>query len=79
MADDRTFGQRVVWLRQWRGMEQKELARLAGMSASHLNRIERGVLTNPTPRTVRRLAYALDVTVDHLAGETGVRRRSPRR
>lgn len=55
-------------LREDRGITQEQLAFDAGITASALSRIERG-LNSPGWMTVRRLAQALDVTLVRLAGE----------
>jgi len=55
-------------LREDSGMTQEQLAFDAGITASALSRIERG-LNSPGWMTVRRLAEALDVTLVRLAGE----------
>jgi transcriptional regulator with XRE-family HTH domain len=55
-------------LREERGITQEQLAFDAGITASALSRIERG-LNSPGWMTVRRLAQALDVTLVRLAGE----------
>ena len=55
-------------LREDRGITQEQLAFDAGMTASALSRIERG-LNSPGWMTVRRLAAALDVTLVRLVGE----------
>jgi transcriptional regulator with XRE-family HTH domain len=61
-------------LREDRGISQEQLAFDAGMTASALSRIERG-LNNPGWMTVKRLAAALDVTLVRLAGEVESARR----
>jgi transcriptional regulator with XRE-family HTH domain len=65
-------------LREQRGITQEQLAFDAGLTASALSRIERG-LNNPGWMTVRRLAAALDVTLVHLAREVEDARRQPSR
>jgi len=55
-------------LREDSGITQEQLAFDAGITASALSRIERG-LNSPGWMTVRRLAEALDVTLVRLAGE----------
>jgi transcriptional regulator with XRE-family HTH domain len=55
-------------LREDRGITQEQLAFDAGITASALSRIERG-LNSPGWTTVKRLAQALDVTLVRLAGE----------
>jgi transcriptional regulator with XRE-family HTH domain len=53
-------------LREDRQITQEQLAFEAGITASALSRIERGV-NNPGWMTVRRLTEALDVTLVQLA------------
>jgi transcriptional regulator with XRE-family HTH domain len=55
-------------LREDSGITQEQLAFDAGITASALSRIERG-LNSPGWMTVRRLAEALDVTLVRLARE----------
>lgn len=55
-------------LREDRDITQEQLAFDAGMTASALSRIERG-LNSPGWMTVKRLAQALDVSLVHLVGE----------
>ncbi len=55
-------------LREERGITQEQLAFDAGMTASALSRIERG-LNSPGWMTVRRLAQALDISLVRLVGE----------
>jgi DNA-binding XRE family transcriptional regulator len=53
-----------VW-REKRGMGLRDLARRAGMSPAHLSMLERGQ-RNGSLDTLRRLATALDTTIDAL-------------
>ena len=53
-----------VW-RGYRGMTQSELAEKSGFDQADISRIERGQ-REPTGRTLRALASALDVTVGDL-------------
>jgi transcriptional regulator with XRE-family HTH domain len=55
-------------LREDREITQEQLAFDAGMTASALSRIERG-LNSPGWMTVKRLAQALDISLVHLVGE----------
>ena len=55
-------------LREERNTSQEQLAFSAGLTASALSRIERG-LNNPGWTTVTRLAAALGITMRQLAGE----------
>ena len=54
------LGKRIVQLRKERGMLQVELAALLNIEDSALRRIESG-RTNPTIKTLIRIADALDV------------------
>jgi transcriptional regulator with XRE-family HTH domain len=49
----------VVGLREARGLTQAQLAELSGIDQGDISRIERGA-TNPTARTLQRIANALD-------------------
>jgi transcriptional regulator with XRE-family HTH domain len=62
------FGDRLLQLRKQRGWSQPELARKIGTSGDIIGRYERGEMT-PSVQVARRLARALDVTVDYLVGE----------
>jgi len=55
-------------LREERGLTQEEVAFEAGMTASALSRIERG-LNSPGWTTVRRIADALGVSLVELADD----------
>ncbi len=55
-------------LREERNITQEQLAFDAGITASALSRIERG-LNSPGWTTVRRLAEALDISLLELVGE----------
>ncbi len=61
-----TFGERVRRLREMRYLSQAELALKSGISKNTLNRIETAK-AGAIPRTVRRLAAALDVEPGALA------------
>lgn len=53
------FGKLLVRMREKAGLSQKALADSAGVDASHLNRVERGLRNAPKPRTILALANAL--------------------
>ena len=65
-----TLGQRVVKLREQKGLKQSELARLAQIPLSTLNMIERGVRKGEglSVGTAKKIAKALGVTLDYLVG-----------
>ncbi len=53
-------------LREQKGLTQEKLARLADVSNNTVIKIEAGKNQNPTLETLKRLAKALDITVDDL-------------
>ena len=67
-----TFGQRVRLAREARYLSQAELAVKAGISKNTLNRIETGK-AGAIPRTVRKLAEALEVPPESLASMSELR------
>jgi len=68
MSTAALLGQRVKTLREQRRWRQEELAKAAGMTQPAVSRIESGEVTQPRLSVLHRLAKALDVTVDYLAG-----------
>lgn len=56
-----TIGERMRQVRLQRGLTQADLAKLAGMSATTVSRIERGRLV-PHQHTLQHLATALEVS-----------------
>lgn len=66
------FGKYVRLLRATRGIGQRELSRLIGISASYLNDIENGKRKAPSKETIKKLAYTLEGNLEHfydLAGQ----------
>ena len=66
------FAERLVSIRKARGITQRELAKLAGIT----HRIVAGyetVIKNPTPDAVVRIAKALRVSTDELMGHKAVK------
>lgn len=65
-----TVGERIRLERKKRGLEQKALAELAGISKVTLNRIEKSPDYKPHKKTVDKIADYLKVTPEYLLGET---------
>ncbi len=61
------FASRLREVRQKRGMTQRALAELAGMSLTYVNNMEHG-LKVPSLTTILRLAVALNCKVMDLVG-----------
>ena len=56
------IGERITRLRRERLLSASELAQMAGISRTTLHNIETGqTQTEPRPRTLRKIAEALDV------------------
>lgn len=62
-----TLGTRLRGIRLGRALTQGELAGKAGMTPDAISDLEHGKRT-PRPKTVRRLAEALDVEIGELTG-----------
>lgn len=61
----RTIGQNIVKQRVSKGIRQVDLANLLNMDDSSLRRLETGK-TNPTVRTLHRIAEVLEIDVADL-------------
>lgn len=57
---------KVKKLREKLGLSQEKLARLADVSTNTIINIESGKQTNPTISTIKKIAKALDASVDEL-------------
>ena len=54
--------------RKEKGLSQDKLAKLADVTLTTLVKIESGVNDNPTIRTLKKIADALDVGIDEIVG-----------
>jgi len=63
-----TLGEKVKALRVARGWSQNELSRRAHVRQALLSELELGKKEDTTGRVLRRLARALNVSVDYLVG-----------
>ena len=62
------LAQTIKELRKKHKMSQEELAKQAGITYSTLIKIESGANVNPTIKTMKKIADALDVSLDVLVG-----------
>ncbi len=62
---DATIGDRIFMLRQAQGMSQSELARRSGVGRTSIVLAE-GSRRIPRPSTLRKIAWAMDVSLDDL-------------
>lgn len=69
MKSDNPFPQRLQSLRTRRNLSQDELAKRAGLQATAVSHFETGT-RKPSFDNLRRLADALETTVDYLMGRT---------
>jgi transcriptional regulator with XRE-family HTH domain len=70
--DRGNLGKRVRALRTDRDLSQEALAREAGVSLNLVNKLERGVVTDPHYSTLRGISHALGVSIDKLLQEEPV-------
>ena len=69
MEKSQHIGEIIQELRKKKDMTQEELAQKSGVSYTTLIKIERGSVQNPTVKTIKRIAVALDASVDLLLGK----------
>lgn len=62
------IGDQIKRVREERGLSVTELAELAAVSPGYVGKLERGDIASPGFLPVQRIAAALDVTMDALAG-----------
>ena len=63
-----SIGTRLLQIRNHKGMSQRQLSQRCGLAGSYLSRIENRRL-EPRPKTLRRIAAALGITVSELFEE----------
>lgn len=69
MKKSQHIGEIIQELRKKKDITQEELAQKSGVSYTTLIKIERGSVQNPTVKTIKRIADALDASVDLLLGK----------
>jgi transcriptional regulator with XRE-family HTH domain len=65
------LGAHVRHLRQAKGLSVRGLAAQAQVDATWLSRLEHGIYTSPDPRSLWRLAQALEIDVEELYLDAG--------
>jgi transcriptional regulator with XRE-family HTH domain len=65
-----TIGGKIQKLRKEMGLTQEELAKKANLSYTTLIKIESDQVKNPTIKTIRKIAEALEVSLDNLVNKT---------
>jgi transcriptional regulator with XRE-family HTH domain len=70
--DTRRLGRVLRVLREARGLDQKQLDDLSGISQSQISRYERGLIERPTLHDLVALARGLGVSVNYLTSQAGI-------
>jgi len=60
------LGQNLKKLREKKGLSQDRLAKLADVANNTIIKIEQGENENPTLETLKKIAKALEISVDEL-------------
>jgi len=68
MSNNQTLSKNIKKLREDKGLSQEKLARLADVANNTLIKMESGENQNPTLETLKKVAKALEVSVDELIG-----------
>ena len=66
MSNNQNLSKNVKRLREAKGLSQEKLARLADVANNTLIKMETGENKNPTLETLKKVAKALEVSVDDL-------------
>ncbi len=63
------LSEKIKKYRQEKGLSQDKLAKLADITHTTMVKLESGINDNPTIKTLKKIADALEVSVDLLIGE----------
>ena len=66
MSNNQNLAKNIKKLRETKGLSQEKLARLADVANNTLIKMESGENQNPTLDTLKKVAKALEVSVDDL-------------
>jgi len=66
MSSNQNLANNIKRLREAKGLSQEKLARLADVANNTLIKMESGENQNPTLNSLKKVAKALDVSVDDL-------------
>ena len=66
MSKNKNLANNIMKLRKQKGLSQEKLARLSDVANNTIIKMESGENDNPTLETLRKVAKALDVSVDEL-------------
>jgi transcriptional regulator with XRE-family HTH domain len=65
------FGEKLKRLRTTRNISQRYLAKKAQTTQSYITSLENSKVSNPSHDVIRRLALALNISIEELTGESG--------
>jgi len=68
VSNNQNLAKNIARLRKATGLSQEKLARLADVANNTLIKMESGENQNPTLETLKKVAKALEVSVDELIG-----------
>lgn len=68
MSTNQNLAKNIERLRKAKGLSQEKLARLADVANNTLIKMESGENQNPTLDTLKKVAKALEISVDKLIG-----------
>ena len=66
MSKNKNLANNIMRLRKQKGLSQEKLARLSDVANNTIIKMETGENDNPTLETLRKVAKALDISVDEL-------------
>ncbi|OGZ04094.1 MAG: hypothetical protein A2648_02935 [Candidatus Lloydbacteria bacterium RIFCSPHIGHO2_01_FULL_41_20] len=66
MSNNQNLAKNITRLRKAKGLSQEKLARLADVANNTLIKMESGENQNPTLDTLKKVAKALEISVDEL-------------
>jgi transcriptional regulator with XRE-family HTH domain len=66
MSSNQNLAKNITKLRRAKGLSQEKLARIADVANNTLIKMESGENQNPTLDTLKKVAKALEVSVDEL-------------
>lgn len=69
MCYENTLAGRINYVLECRSMKQADLARLSGLSTAQVAQIVTGKTKDPRFMSIVKIAKALDVSLEFLAGE----------
>jgi len=64
------IGRKIKQIREYKGLTQKELAKLSGVKYTTLTKLETGVIVDPKLSQITKLLAALEITFEQLESIT---------